>query len=261
MQSILAFEPPTPSELFELEPIWCIEWGGKCQLNITFITVVMFAITLGLTIFFWRAFSRRKLVPTGSQNLAESWVDFVENQVVLPVFGPEGRAWTPFLTVMFFWVFFNNIMAIIPGVQIPITSRTAYPAVLAILAWLLYNGVGIKEQGFFAYFKGSLFPPGVPKAMYILLTPIELLSTFIVRPFTLGLRLAANMIAGHMLLAVLFIGTAVFIESGIGRVAFVLPLAMGTVMTGFEIFVAGMQAFIITMLTAVYIAGAAHPEH
>jgi F-type H+-transporting ATPase subunit a len=106
-----------------------------------------------------------------------------------------------------------------------------------------------------------MFMPGVPKIMYLLLTPIEFFSTIVVRPFTLALRLAANMIAGHMLLAILFIGTAVFIESGIGRVAFVLPLALGTIMTGFEIFVAGMQAFIITILTAVFIAGAAHPEH
>jgi F-type H+-transporting ATPase subunit a len=69
------------------------------------------------------------------------------------------------------------------------------------------------------------------------------------------------MVAGHMLLAVMFIGTAVFFQSGMGKATFVLPFALGTVMTAFEIFVAGMQAFIITILTAVYIAGAAHPEH
>lgn len=262
MVGILGFEPPTAGHLFEFDPIWCLKLGGKeCVLNITFPTLVMFAVSALLVIFFWQAIGRRKLVPTGSQNLAEGWFDFVEQSIVLPVIGPEGAGWSPFLTTMFFWVFFQNIMGIIPGVQIPITSRMAYPTILALLAWLLYNGVGIKEQGFFAYFKGILFPPGVPKVMYILLTPLEFFSTIVVRPLTLALRLAANMIAGHMLLAVLFIGTGLFIQSGIGRVAFVLPLAFGTVMTGFEIFVAGMQAFIITILTAVYIAGAAHPEH
>ncbi|GAC1411904.1 MAG: F0F1 ATP synthase subunit A [Actinomycetota bacterium] len=262
MVGMLGFTPPTPGQLFEFQPIWCVRIGSdRCALPITFPTLVMFGVSLLLVLFFWRAISRRKLVPTGSQNVAEGWFDFVEQSIVLPVIGPEGAGWSPFLTVMFFWVFFNNIMGIIPGVQVPITSRMAYPTILAVLAWFLYNGVGIKEQGFFKYFKGILFPPGVPKVMYILLTPLEFFSTVVVRPLTLALRLGANMIAGHMLLAVLFIGTALFIQSGIGRVAFVLPLAFGTVMTGFEIFVAGMQAFIITILTAVYIAGAAHPEH
>jgi F-type H+-transporting ATPase subunit a len=137
----------------------------------------------------------------------------------------------------------------------------AYPTMLAALSWIVFNAIGIREQGFFGYLKGIMFPPGVPKPIYILLTPIEVISTIIVRPLTLAVRLFANMVAGHMLLAVLFIGTAVFFESGIGKVTFVLPFALATVLTLFEIFVAGMQAFIITILTAVYIAGAAHPEH
>lgn len=257
MQPIMAFEPPTPEHLFELEPIWRV----FDRFDITFITLVMFIISAGLLLFFWRALSKRRVVPTGSQNVAESWIELVENQIVLPVIGPDGRGWTPFLVMMFFWVFFNNITGIIPGIQMPVTSRMAYPVMLSMLVWLIYNGIGIKSQGFFKYLKSVLFMPGVPKVMYVLLTPIEFFSTIVVRPFTLALRLAANMIAGHMLLAVLFIGTAVFIESGIGRVAFVLPLAFGTIMTGFEVFVAGMQAFIITILSAVFIAGAANPEH
>jgi F-type H+-transporting ATPase subunit a len=253
---VLAFVVPSFKELFEFKPLF--EIG---PFEVTFPTLVMFAITILMGLFFVRAFSKRQLVPVGSQNVGESFVEFVDNQIVLPVLGPEGKRYLPLLTTMFFWVFFNNIMGIIPAVQFPITSRMAYPAVLALLAWVLYNWIGIKEQGFFSYFKGILFPPGVPKVVYILLTPIELISTILVRPLTLAVRLFANMVAGHMLLAVLFLGTAVFFQSGIGRVTFLLPFALGTVLTGFEIFVAGMQAFIITILTAVYIAGAAHPEH
>lgn len=257
---ILAFEPPTTSHLFEFEPIFRLNLGSV-HIDITYPTIVMLTLTGVLFLFLWRAMSRQRLVPVGSQNVAESWFEFVENQVTMPVLGPEGAAWTPYLMTMFFWVFFNNIMGIIPGIQIPVTSRMAYPMVLSVIAYLIFNAVGIKEQGFFRYFKGIMFPPGVPKVMYILLTPIELISTLVVRPFTLALRLFANMVAGHMLLAVLFIGTGVFFQSGLGKFTFVLPFALATVMTGFEIFVAGMQAFIITILTAVYIAGAAHPEH
>jgi F-type H+-transporting ATPase subunit a len=253
---VLAFVVPPFEELFNFKPLFTI-----AGLEVTFPTLVMFGVTVALALFFFQAAGKRQLVPVGSQNVGEMMVEFVDNQVVLPVLGPDGLGWSPLLTAMFFWVFFNNITGIVPGVQFPITSRMSYPAVLALLAWLLYNIVGIKEQGFFGYFKGILFPPGVPKPIYILLTPIELISTIFVRPLTLAVRLFANMVAGHMLLGVLFLGTAVFFQSGIGKVTFVLPFALGTVLTAFEIFVAGMQAFIITILTAVYIAGAAHPEH
>jgi F-type H+-transporting ATPase subunit a len=252
----LAFVPPTVEELFEFKPIFTI--GG---LEVTFPTLVLFGVTLLLGYFFWSAFRKPQLVPAGAQNVGESLIDFVDQQIVLPVIGPEGRPWVPFLATMFFFVFFNNMMSIIPGIQFPVTSRMAYPTMLAALSWIVFNAIGIREQGFFGYLKGIMFPPGVPKPIYILLTPIEVISTIIVRPLTLAVRLFANMVAGHMLLAVLFIGTAVFFESGIGKVTFVLPFALATVLTLFEIFVAGMQAFIITILTAVYIAGAAHPEH
>lgn len=252
---ILAFRGPTIDE-FLYQPL--VSLGG---FDITFPIVVMFGVTILIGAFFYFAMRQPKLVPAGPQNVAEAGIDFVRDQIVLPVLGPEGMNWVPFLATVFFWVFFNNIMAIVPGVLFPPTSRMALPAMLAILAWIIFNAVGIRNQGFFGYFKGMLFPPGVPKPIYLLLTPIELFSTIIVRPLTLAVRLFANMVAGHFLLTVLFLGTAVFFESGIGKVTFVLPFAMGIIFTGFEIFVAAMQAFIITILTAVYIAGASAPEH
>lgn len=256
----LAFQAPTVKELFEFEPLFTFQLGG-IEMRVTFPIIVMFGVTVLLAAFFWSAFRRPQLVPAGAQNVGESAMDFVRNQVVLPVMGPEGTSWTPFLTTMFFWVFFLNTMSIVPGIQFPVTSLIAVPTMLALLAWILFNAVGIREQGFLGYFKGIMFPPGVPKPIYILLTPIEFISTIIVRPLTLAVRLFANMVAGHMILGVLFVGTAVFFQSGIGKVTFVLPFSLAIVLTGFEIFVAGMQAFIITILTAVYIAGASHPEH
>lgn len=253
----LGFTVPPVNELFEFEPLF--EVAG---LNVTYPHLLLFGVTLLLIWFFIGAFAKPKLVPEGPQNVAEMMVDFVREQIVLPVLGPSGVGWTGFLTAMFYFVLFLNLLAIIPGAQFPVTSLMGIPVVLALLSWIIFNAVGIKEQGFGAYFKGILFPPGVPKPIYIILTPIEFFSTIIVRPITLAVRLFANMVAGHMILTVLFLGTSVFLEGNwLGKIAWVLPFGLGVILTGFEIFVAGMQAFIITMLTAVYIAGAAHPEH
>jgi F-type H+-transporting ATPase subunit a len=254
---ILGFTPPPVNELFEFKPLF--EIGG---LGITFPHLLLFGVTLLLVWFFVGAFAKPKLVPEGPQNVAEMMVDFVREQIVLPVLGPAGAGWTGFLTALFYFVLFLNLLSIVPGAQFPVTSLMGIPVVLAVLSWIIFNYIGIKEQGFFGYFKGIMFPPGVPKFIYPLLTPIEFFSTIIVRPITLAVRLFANMVAGHMILTVLFLGTEVFFHGdAIGKVATVLPFGLAVILTGFEIFVAGMQAFIITILTAVYIAGAAHPEH
>jgi F-type H+-transporting ATPase subunit a len=264
-----AFVTPPAGELFNYKPLFCI--GGRLSdkassgctggIAITFPIIMMFVITGLLALLFWRAFHAPKLVPTGMQNVGEVGVDFVRNQIANPVLGSEGDGWVPFLSTMFFWVLFLNFMEITPGINFPITSIIAIPVMLALLSWIIYNTIGIRNQGFFGYFKGIMFPPGVPKPIKPLLAFIEFFSTIIVRPITLAVRLFANMVAGHMILSVLFLGTTVFLSSGLGKITFVLPFAFGVVMTGFELFVAAMQAFIITILTAVYIAGAQEAHH
>ena len=102
--------------------------------------------------------------------------------------------------MLFSFIFVCNIWEIIPGIQMPVNARIALPLFMALLVWVLFNFIGIKRQGFFGYFKSMLFPPGVPKALYILVTPIELVSTLFVRPLSLSVRLFANMLAGHLLL-------------------------------------------------------------
>ena len=100
---------------------------------------------------------------------------------------------------MFCFIFVCNIFEVIPFIQFPANARMAIPLFLALIVWVIYIFMGFKHQGF-GYLKNSLFPPGVPKALYILVTPIEFLSTFLVRPFSLAVRLFANMLAGHLLL-------------------------------------------------------------
>ena len=222
--------------------------------------VLLMWLSVAIVFAFYLAASRRRqLVPTGVQNMAESVVDFVREGVILQTMGAEGLGWTPFLLTIFSFVFVCNIWEIIPVAQMPVNARMALPALMAILVWFIYNFVGIKSQGFFGYFKSMLFPPGVPKALYILVTPIELVSTLLVRPLSLSVRLFANMLAGHLLLiSFAVLSTALFTSTYIGAI---VPGALLVALTAFEILVSVLQAYIFTILTAVYIGGAMHPEH
>ena len=201
--------------------------------------------------------------PTGVRNVAEVSVEFIEDGIVMETMGEKGLKYTPLLVSFFFFIFFCNIFEIVPFIQMPATARMAIPATMALVVWLVYNAVGIKHQGFFKYIKNSCFPPGVPFALYFLVAPIEFVSTFIVRPFSLAIRLFANMLAGHLLLVTFAILTDALItaDTVFLKAIFVLPFFMLVFLTAFEILVSVLQAYIFTILTAVYIGGAQHPEH
>jgi len=118
---------------------------------------------MGLTLLlFGLAARKRKLVPTGVQNIAEAGIDFIRESVILQTIGPEGMGYLPFLTTMFFFVFFINIFEILPFIQFPGNARIAVPLFLALVVWFIFNIVGIAKQGFGSYMKSSLVPPGVP---------------------------------------------------------------------------------------------------
>ena len=138
----------------------------------------------------------------------------------------------------------------------------ALPAIMAICSLLLFISVGISQQGFGHYFRNTLFPPGIPWPIYVLLTPIEFISTFVVRPVTLAIRLLANMIAGHLILSVFFVATGYMLGAlNISSLFGVGALIFSVALIAFELFVAGLQAYVFTILSAVYIAGALEPEH
>jgi F-type H+-transporting ATPase subunit a len=219
-------------------------------------------IAVGLTLLLFGLAARKKeLVPSGSQNLAEVSVEMIEREIIMPTIGKEGLGWTPFFLAMFFFIMITNMFEIIPGIQMPANARMANPMFLALLSWVIFNVVGIRAQGFGGYMKSTLFPPGVPKALYILVTPIEFISTFLVRPFSLAVRLFANMLAGHLLLVTFAVLTAALWTKGL--IVIVAPFSFGMLvgLTAFEILVSVLQAYVFAILTAVYIAGAMHPEH
>lgn len=146
----------------------------------------------------------------------------------------------------------------------PATGVIGLPLVLALITYIIFNYAGIKAQGFGNYFKNNLVPPGVPVFLLPLVVPIEFVSTFLLRPFTLTVRLLANMMSGHLML-VLFYGASWYLlfqasELWLKPVG-VLSYAMGFVFTLFELLVQFLQAYIFTMLAAVYIDGALHAEH
>ena len=142
-------------------------------------------------------------------------------------------------------------------------SHVAFPYVLAAFSFFVFHYVGIRKQGFLKYLKEIAFMPGVPKPVYILLTPIEIATFFLVRPLTLSLRLFANMFAGHLLLLVFILGGEYMLSDPNLLMKILSPFAFtfGIALTFFEFMVQCLQAYIFTLLTALYIAGALADEH
>ena len=204
---------------------------------------------------------KKALVPTGVQNVAESAVDFVEEGIVLQTIGPEGLKFTPFLVTLFTFILTCNVWGLIPGVQMPVNARIALPVFMALLVYAIYHIVGIVSQGPLTYLKNIAFMPGVPKAMYILLTPIEVVTKFISQPLSMAVRLFANMLAGHLLLVSFAVITAAVATAGPSLVIFPFSFGLLVFLTTFEVLVAFLQAYIFTILAAVYIADAMHPAH
>jgi F-type H+-transporting ATPase subunit a len=231
----------------------------------TFNKVALIAVAaslISIVIFLLAARADAMKAPKGARNLAETIVEFIENQIIMPTMGRHGMGWTPFLLSLFVFIYLCNLPGIIPVLYMPATARIAIPAFLAILVWVIFIGVGFKHQGP-AYLKNSLFPPGVPGPLYILVAPIEFISTFLVRPFSLTVRLFANLLAGHILLVTFSLLTEELVQgdSWILKPVGVLPFFMLMFITAFEVLVGFLQAYIFTILAAVYIGGAAHPEH
>jgi F-type H+-transporting ATPase subunit a len=252
------------TEIFDYTTTCLFGSGDYCMTRVTFWMLMSAVIVVGL---FVLALRRPTLVPGKLQNMIESIVEFIRNGVALEVMGPEGLPYVPFLTSLFMFIWINNLFGIIPGINFPTTARMAIPAFLAVLVWLVFNIVGIAKQGGWHYVKSVLFPPGVPTPIYVLVTPIEFVSVFIVRPLTLAVRLAANMIAGHLILTIFALGTwylfaHLFTEGADWVASFgIFSFALLVFMTAFEVLVGVLQAYIFTILTAVYISGAIHPEH
>jgi F-type H+-transporting ATPase subunit a len=168
----------------------------------------------------------------------------------------------PYLTALFAFILLTNLFGIIPGIQISPMSHIAFPAFLALISYAIYNYQGIKRHGLLKYLKLQTMPPA-PKVLYPLLVPIEFFSNLIIRPFTLALRLFANMFAGHIILLVFTLSGFALLASDNFFIKAMSPFAwvMAVVLTLFEVMVAALQAYVFVLLTAVYVQTSLAEDH
>jgi len=226
--------------------------------------IAVAAALIGILVFLIAGSKDPLKAPKGVRNLAETGVTFIENDIVMQTMGKDGLRWTPFLLSLFIFIYLCNLPGILPVLQMPATARMAIPLFLALTVWLVYNAVGLRHNGI-KYLTLMAWPPGVPVAMRPLVGLIELLSNIVLRPFSLAVRLFANMLAGHMLLITFaFLTNALFFaetKQFVLKPMAILPFFMLVFLTAFEVLVGFLQAYIFTILTAVFINAAQHPEH
>ncbi len=207
--------------------------------------------------FFGYAASRGKIIPNRVQSMAEIGYGFIAD-MIRSTAGEEGLKFFPFVFTLFFFIFFANMIGMVPY-AFTTTSHVIVTATLALLVMGIVITYGLYKNGlsFFRLFA----PAGAPWYIYILLIPIEIIS-FLARPITLAMRLFANMLAGHIMLK-LFAGFAVSLFSLGGLYIALSPFAffMGVALNALELLVAGLQAYVFAILTCVYLNDALHPVH
>lgn len=255
------------TEIFAFPTIWGPWADGSLTVGITKYAVVL-GLVVVLVLGFWAVSLRRAgLVPNRWQSLGEMAIFFVRDQISRPTMGEKGDRYLPFLTSLFFFILFMNLMGVIPFVQLPVTSSFAIPVGLAAMAYILYNAIGIRKMGFFGHFKNQLLPEGAPLWISPLLIPVEFLSNFVFRPFTHAVRLFATMFAGHLMLAIIAAGGWYMFNPWSGPLFGTISVLLsgGTVIaflafTLLEIVIMILQAFVFTLLTSLYI-GQAQESH
>jgi F-type H+-transporting ATPase subunit a len=253
------FVAPGPNS-FDFSEVPLFHLGGLA------VTKPMVQLVLGAVVvfvFFYAAFRRPSLVPGRMQFAGESAYGMVRNSIGRDIIGSHDFIkFVPYLVTVFFFILINNAFASIPFIQFPTFSRASMAYALAGLSWIIYNAVGIKKHGFLGYLKLQSVPSGVSPAMYPLLVPLEFFSNILVRPVTLALRLFANMFAGHLLLILFSTGGLFLLEyGGIGYVAGPAAWILAIAISFLELLVQFLQAYVFTLLNAMYISGALADEH
>ncbi len=235
--------------------------GGHGVVFTKFTAMIWLAVAI-ILVFFLLAYRNPKMVPTKMQWLAESVYGFTREGIAKEMIGHEGLRFAPYLTTLLCFIAVTNIFAITPFLQISPNSHIAFPIVLALITYVLYMYWGFKKHGFGKFMKMSLIPPDVPVALLPLLILIEFLQNFVLRPFTLSLRLFANMFAGHMMLLVFTLGGFVMLNANalLAPVS-VLSWIMAIGLTLFEALICLLQAYVFVLLTSSYLQTSLADEH
>ena len=247
--------PGYPGPTFLFTPFFTV--GGFSFTKPMLLALVCSVAVVG---FFWAAFANPKIVPGSVQNLGEMGVEFVRDQILRPMIGKRGDTFLPFLVSLFFFIWIMNLMEIIPVAQFPAMSQIAFPVALMLMVYGTYTYLGIKHQGLGGYFS-NMIPKGVPPFVLGLLAPVEILQYLLIRPFTLAVRLFANMFAGHILLLIFTLSTWYLFTLDIHLLFSATSFILTIVLTAFEMLIQALQAYIFTILTAQYIGGSLEAAH
>jgi len=220
--------------------------------NVTKPEFIAILCVIIIVAFFWTAFAKPKLIPGKTQSIAEMGILLVRDQIVRPVLGKRGDPYMQFLVPLFFWIFVMNLMELIPVLQFPSMARIGFVWPLVLVVYGLYWYLGFKTKGFIGYFRSWI--PEAPWFIMPILIPVEILKYVFIQPFTLGVRLFANMFAGHLLLSIFMVATWYLTSLSIGLLYAAGSLFMVFFVFLLELLVDLLQAFIFTTLTATYIS-------
>jgi len=228
---------------------------GWFDISITNLVVWMFVGAALFLLIFYLLVIRPKLYPSKRQTVAEMLVEFLKRNMIYNMMGKKnGEKWFPFVSAVFIFILSNNLVGIIPGAYTP-TSNPIVPLTLALIVFFTVQIANLRSGGIRGYAR-TFAPRAVPSWMYVLVTPIEIVSA-IAKPFSLFIRLTVNMLAGHTIIFVI-LGLIIYFKNYLIAIAAV-PFAV--VMTILEIVVSAIQAYIFGILTAMYIGEAVNPKH
>ncbi|MBI3453867.1 MAG: F0F1 ATP synthase subunit A [Rhodospirillales bacterium] len=243
-------EQHSPLEQFQIRRLVPIEIGGV-DASFTNSAVFMVIAVALVTLLMTYSMRGRAMVPGRLQSIAELGYEFIANMLQENV-GSAGRKYFPFVFTLFMFILFSNLLGMIPYSFTP-TSHIVVTFAMAFVVFVGVTVIGFARHGL--HFLGYFVPKDVPWPLLFLLVPIEVLSYFI-RPVSLSLRLFANMMAGHTMLKV-FAGFVV----ALGVLGGWAPLAFVVALTGLEIGIAFLQAYVFTILTCLYLNDAVHLHH
>ncbi|HEY8882841.1 MAG TPA: F0F1 ATP synthase subunit A [Dermatophilaceae bacterium] len=250
------YQTPTTAEFYQ--PLW-----NDGPLAVTRPAVVMLLSVALIAWWLIATTKRAAIVPSKGQWVTEGLYGFIRNGVARDIIGSKDfLRFVPLLFSMFVLILVNNLFGVLPPVQFPSMSRIGFPIALTVIVYVTYHFIGIRRVGLRAYFK-NLVPGGLPGWIVPFIFFLEIITFFVTRPLTLALRLFGNMFAGHLLL-LLFItgGEYLMIHGSFGlKIAGAGSFAMAFVLTVFEILIEFLQAYIFTLLAAMYIAGSLSDEH
>ncbi|GIH15395.1 F0F1 ATP synthase subunit A [Rugosimonospora africana] len=256
-RSILAKDvhwPPSVDDFFL--PGWHYPWVTK-------FTVMVWLAVAVIIVFFLVAYRKPRLVPTRTQWLAESIYGFGRNGIAGDVIGSEGVRFAPYVTTLFAFIAVMNVLGIVPGFQVAPTAHIAFPVALALISYVVYLSVGIRRHGFRRFLKRIFVPPAAPAWLLPIMAPLEALENLFLRPFTLSVRLFANMFAGHFILQVFTLGGFMLYGTGVLLLEplSVVSWAVAIAVTFLEFMVAVLQAYVFAMLNSFYIGSSLADEH